>query len=152
MTTIHKTVGRSREDGDKDYEIHTTDGDVFQVVKSGSKWLAGGKKFPSIKAVKAAIIAGIVDVEEFEEDEDEDDSVRWFDDDETVDVVETRYKNLWDCCAPAALLALVFRDGFTTELRAETMKTLDSLGLIRPDGSVDYVSALRELSRSKKEK
>jgi len=129
---IKKTVGHPKLDYHingktrKGYVIHTTCGEKFHAKPVGSQgYECGGINYSSLKALKAAIVAGDFDEEATEASE----------------VSTAEGADTWDCVHPCALLCIV-----TTGCK-ETLETLDSYGWLDCMGRPDIARAEREIKR-----
>ncbi len=136
---IKKTVGHPKLDyhingkSRKGYVIHTTCGEKYHAKPVGSQsYECGGVNFKSIKALKAAIIAG-----DFAEDDTEATEVGGV---STADGADT-----WDCVHPCALLIIHVSNNLP--IPDLYMETLDNYGWLDCMGRPDATRAVREIER-----
>jgi hypothetical protein len=132
---IKSTTGRPGLCGTrKDYVIRTKCGEKFYAKAVGSQgYECGGVNFDSLKAIKAAIVAG-----DFDEDATEASEVS------TADGADT-----WDCVHPCALLItnLQVIGGTTLFNPVLTIETLGNYGWLDVMGRPDIARAEREIKR-----
>ena len=140
---IKKTVGQAGLGGKrKDYVIHTKCGEKFYAKAVGSQgYEIGGINFGSIKALKAAIVAG--------------DFFGFVDDDSEASEVSTADgADSWDCAHPCAFLAHLYDLGLLGDLGHKHKRLLplfkdmmDSYGWNDDNGRPDVTRAVREIER-----
>ena len=128
---IKSTTGKpGLGDTRKDYVIRTKCGEEFYAKAVGSQgYECGGVSYSSIKAIKAAIVAGDFDDE----------------DTEPYAVSTAEGEDTWDCVHPCALLITKLRvfDGHILE-------TLGNYGWLDVMGRPDIARAEREIKRVEK--
>ena len=140
-----KTVGKTREDGTKDYVI-THEGRSYHVVRQGARfkfgWFSG-----TLKEIKGAIASGLL----FHDSDKPQDESHAASEDEPHDasdpigetVVIT--KDQWACMHPCAILALC-HEHIPAELGLcdDIMHTLDAFAWLDDKGNIDIAKALRD--------
>lgn len=131
-----KVKGITDECGVKHFSITNTDtGEIHMAIRSGQMFELGEFR-GTLKQCKQLV--SDQKVVHFADAKDE----------EPKESSET-----WDCVSPAALLAMVVHggEGNVMELidgkNSEVERTLDSFGFMKPDGSIDFASAMREFER-----
>ena len=134
--TVTKTVGVMTDRGDKDFEIHLSNGEVVTAERTGSKFRVGDS-VGTLKEIKQEVVDG----------------ARW---DSVADSEETdspsgnsgNQCNPWDCIDPCAFLVYMIcgrpiDDTLITE-------TLDSYGWLTPEGKPDMGYAERQFKLKQK--
>jgi hypothetical protein len=124
---VIRTVGQLREDGEKDFVLHLSNGETVTAERKGNKFRVG-MIIDTLKNIKLSV----------------EDGLRW-EEFESVELnTSMAYNNPWDCVDPAALLAVIVHEH--EELRTEhVLAALDNYGFINPDGSIDVESAERAI-------
>lgn len=126
--TITKTVGVvSVHTGEKDFDIHLSNGEVVRAVRSGQKFSV--ENFTgTLKQCKDEVLAGL----------------GWgSDDNELLDDPKQELGSSWDCIDPCAILvSLLSGRKVDTEFINET---LNNYGWITPEGEYDVESASRQV-------
>ena len=127
---IKSTTGKPGLGGTrKDYVIRTKCGEEFYAAAVGSQgYECGGVSYSSIKAIKAAIVAG---------DFDEEDT-------EPYEVSTAEGEDTWDCVHPCAWLCI----GQISSHGA--LETLGNYGWLDVMGRPDVARAEREIKRVEK--
>jgi len=122
---------------DYGYEVRYN-GDSYEFLRHENKWICveinDGQPFKQVKQGKQMLVDAFGgdsedgDLEHIEEDP-----------------ANTEISPLWNCVHPAALLTLRLRD--LGEVSIEEKDTLDKLGYITLDGTLNVEYAMRELNR-----
>ncbi len=130
---IKSTTGRPGLGGTrKDYVIRTKCGEKYYAKAVGSQgYECGGVNHGSLRALKAAIIAG-----EFAEEATEASEVS------TADGADT-----WDCVHPCALLVIFQNTILQGRYKLTVIETLEAYGWLDCMGRPDIARAEREIKR-----
>jgi len=135
---IKKTKGTTLEGGPTTYEISTTCGETFEVVKQMHKWECNGALYHSIKEIKDKI---------------EQDCIPVYDNSGTDTDVGTNteeHEPLYAGVCPACYW-LICRPNDLEPLTKLERRMLDDYGLIEPEtGKPNYEYAQKEVDRALK--
>jgi hypothetical protein len=154
------TKGTTIEGGPTTYEIRTTCGRTFEVVKEMHKWICGGQSFHSIKEVKDSIKQDTIDTAadvDYEPDcpgchdsrcgHTNTPRCQVYDADTVAEVVQS--SELWHGVCPACYW-IVTRPNDLEPLTRLEHAMLDNFGLITEDGEPDIEYATKEVDRATK--
>ena len=128
--TITKTVGVMTDRGDKDFEIHLSNGEVVTAERTGSKFRVGDS-VGTLKEIKQEVIdgarwEGVTDTDDIEGPSGTTDSIC----------------NPWDCVDPCAFIVYFLNDRSFAE--SLMLDTLDRYGWLTPEGKPDIEYAERQ--------
>ena len=132
---IKKTKGTTLAGGPTTYEISTTCGETFEVVKQMHKWECSNQLYSSIKEIKDKIESNSMPVFTTEEELEEEAKT---DQDMTP---------LYGGVCPACYW-LVTRPNDLEPLAKIEIQMLDDVGLMTPEGEPDLTYAIKEVERA----
>ena len=133
--TITRTVGVMTDRGDKDFEIHLSNGEVVTAERTGSKFRVGDS-VGTLKEIKQEILDAVEMCGVWEGVSDADDN-------EGPSGTTDNICNTWDCVDPCAFIVYFLNDRSFAE--SLMLDTLDKHGWLTPEGKPDIDSAERQI-------